>query len=126
MKEIRGNRRRRFLRRVIIASTVATSLLLMVNFLGCETLKCSPSRTGKMKTSKTIEEVLKTHTKYLMSIPGVVGTGEGSCEGRPCIKVYVRQITPQLSEQIPKALEGYMVVPVETGEFEAFPEKGSD
>ena len=38
---------------------------------------------------KSIEHVLKTHTPDLMSIPEVIGTAQGLCEGLPCIKIFV-------------------------------------
>jgi len=71
---------------------------------------------------KTIEEVLKEHTEELMSIPGVVGTAEGLCDGNPCIKVFVIEFTPELEQKILNILEGYPVEVEETGEFEALPE----
>ena len=72
--------------------------------------------------SKTIEEVLKEHTEELMSIPGVVGTAEGLCDGNPCIKVFVIKFTPELEQKILNILEGYAVEVVETGEFKALQE----
>jgi len=72
---------------------------------------------------ETIKEVLKKHTKDLMSIPGVVGTGQGLCEGKPCIKVFVIKKTPDLDQKIPQTLEGYPVVVEETGEVKALPKK---
>lgn len=71
---------------------------------------------------KTIEEVLKEHTGELMSLPGAVGTAQGLCDGRPCIKVYVTQNTPELEKRIPDILEGYQVVIEETGGFKALPQ----
>ncbi len=68
-------------------------------------------------TSETIDGVLKKHTKALMTIPGVVGTGEGLCEGTPCIKVYVIKKTPDLNDQIPKNLDSYTVIIEEIGEI---------
>ena len=68
---------------------------------------------------RTIEEVLKEHTDSLMSLPGVVGTAQGRCEGKPCIKVFVAKKTPQPLRQIPSSLEGYLVAVEETGEFQA-------
>ena len=73
--------------------------------------------------SKPIEKVLEEHTNELMSIEGVVGTAEGLCNSKPCIKVYVIKKTPQLTQRIPTKLEGYPVVIEETGEFRALPEK---
>lgn len=71
--------------------------------------------------AKAIEKVLKEHTKELMSIPGVVGTGQSLCDDKPCIKVYVIQETPELEQKIPRILEGYPVVIKETGEIRALP-----
>lgn len=73
--------------------------------------------------AKTIEEVLKKHTEELMSIPGVVGTAQGLCDGNPCIKVYVIKKTPELDKEIPDILEGYPIMIEETGEIRALPEK---
>ena len=72
--------------------------------------------------SKTIGEVLKEYTEELMSIPGVVGTAEGLCDGNPCVKVFVIEFTTELEQKILNILEGYPVELEETGEFEALPE----
>lgn len=71
---------------------------------------------------KSIEEVLKEHTDNLMSIPGVVGTAQGLCNNKPCIKVYVVKKTQKLEQKIPNSIEGYTVDIEETGEFRALPE----
>ena len=68
---------------------------------------------------QTIEEVLSQHTDSLMSIPGVVGTAIGACEGKPCIRVLVVEKTPELLEKIPSTLEGFVVDVQETGEIRA-------
>src|SRR5574341_155179 len=73
--------------------------------------------------SKPIEKVLEEHTTELMSIKGVIGTAEGLCDGKPCIKIFVIKRTRQLTQRIPTKLEGYPVVIEETGEFRALPEK---
>ncbi len=62
---------------------------------------------------------LKAHTPRLMSLPGVVGVGEGRCAGAPCVKVLVLEKTPELVERIGDAIEGYKVEVVETGEIRA-------
>lgn len=69
--------------------------------------------------TKSIEEVLQENSNKLMSIPGVVGTGQGLCNGMPCIKVFVIKKTPELDQKIPDVLEGYPVVVEETGMFRA-------
>ena len=69
-----------------------------------------------------IEEVLKKFTDNLMAISGVVGTGQGLCDGEPCIKVFLIKKTPELEEKIPRELEGYKVKIEETGKVRAYPE----
>jgi hypothetical protein len=69
----------------------------------------------------TIEQVLEAHTARLMSIPGVVGTAQGLCSGKPCIKVFVAKKTPELLGQIPAAADGYPVAVEQTGDFHPFP-----
>jgi hypothetical protein len=44
-----------------------------------------------------------------MSIPGVVGTGEGAGSGGPVILVLVSRRTPEVDSRVPKGLEGYPV-----------------
>ncbi len=74
-------------------------------------------RDATSMQQRTIEEALKAHTDRLMSIPGVVGTAQGLCEGKPCIKVFVAKKTPELLRQIPAAADGYTVAVEETGEL---------
>jgi hypothetical protein len=77
---------------------------------------------GTQVPKKPIEQVLKEYTADLMSLPGVVGTGQGLCSGQPCIKVFVIKRTAKLEKRIPKNLEGYPVVIQETGKFKALPD----
>jgi len=70
---------------------------------------------GNQMAAKPIVEVLKDHARVLMSIPGVVGAGQGLCEGKPCIKVFVIKKTPELVQKIPDTLDSYPVVIEETG-----------
>lgn len=97
-----------------------TSLLFLSSVLG----NSGCNREGeKSMPQKPIVEVLKSHTDHLMSIPGVVGTGIGEFEGRPCIKVLVVKKTEELEKKIPKTLDGYKVVIDETGEIRALEPK---
>ena len=67
---------------------------------------------------RTIEQVQEEHTPRLMSHEGVLGTYIGQTNaGRPCIKVMVRERTPEVEARIPKELEGYPVEIVESGEI---------
>ena len=100
--------------------------ILVLLVLDTEVACCSEKGTdfggeeNKM-SAKTIEEVLKEHTDDLMAIPGVVGTGQGLLDGKPCIKVFVIKKTPQLDRKIPSNLDNHPVVIEETGEFRALP-----
>ena len=67
----------------------------------------------------TIEEVLKKYTDNLMSLSGVIGTGQGLFDGKSCIKVFVVKKTPELEDKIPEKLEGYPVKIKETGVIRA-------
>ena len=67
--------------------------------------------------------MLKEHTDSLMSLAGVVGTAQGLCSGKPCIKVYVAKKTSVLVKQIPATLEGYTVEIQVTGEIKALDRK---
>jgi hypothetical protein len=67
----------------------------------------------------SITQALERHTDSLMSIPGVVGTAEGSCAGRPCILVFVRQATPEVRKAVPQRIEGFEVDIRESGPIQA-------
>jgi len=73
--------------------------------------------------SETIEQVIKKHTEELMSVPGVVGVGQGLCDNTPCIKVYVIEQSPKTDVKIPGSLGGYKVSTEVTGEIRAHPDK---
>ena len=75
--------------------------------------------TGKSMAAKPIGEVLRESTKAIMSVPGVVGMGQGLCGGKPCIKVFVIKKTPDLDQRIPETLGGHPVVVEETGKVKA-------
>ena len=69
--------------------------------------------------SSDITQVLERHTDSLMNIPGVVGTAEGSCVGRPCILILVERDTPALRKAVPSQLDGIPVEIRETGQIHA-------
>ncbi|MFO7914313.1 MAG: hypothetical protein R6U43_01290 [Candidatus Krumholzibacteriales bacterium] len=73
-----------------------------------------------MSAGESITEVLRRHTGRLMSIPGVVGTGEGRENGKPCIRIFVSKLTPDLRRKIPERIDGYPVSIRETGMFRSF------
>lgn len=68
-------------------------------------------------------KVLREHREALMALPGVVGSAIGSCDGNPCIQVYIAQRSPELEDRIPKSLQGYPVKVIESGRFQALPRR---
>jgi len=81
----------------------------------------SPKQTAPPEAArpmKTIDEVIRLYSDSLMTIPGVVGLYHGlDDKGQSCLKVMVKQKTPELEQKIPKQIEGYAVVLDETGEI---------
>ena len=59
--------------------------------------------------TRTVADVLRAHTAKLMTIPGVVGTGEGEIRGEPAVIVLVSHHTSEVDAQVPHRLEGYPV-----------------
>ena len=83
-------------------------------------VSCSQLSTEEqLMREKTIQDVLQEHTDELMALSGVLGTAQGECAGKPCIKVLVVKETPELLEQIPVSIGGYAVEVEETGEIKA-------
>ena len=96
-------------------------------FFSSEAISCSnnaakDSEGSNKMPKKSIEVVLQENTEKLMAVPEVVGTGEGLCNNKPCIKVFVVKKTSELQKKIPRTLEGYPVELEETGEIRALPQ----
>jgi hypothetical protein len=71
----------------------------------------------------TIEDALTELNRKVLVLPEVVGTAQGLCDGKPCLKVYIIKTSSELIRQIPKMIDGYPVVAEETGEIRSRPEK---
>ena len=97
----------------------AGPLWLVAAAFACAQRGPEDQREKRPVQEKTIQEVLAEHTDSLMSLPGVVGTAQGLCDGQPCIKVFIVKKTPELLRQIPAEIEGYTVAVEETGEIKA-------
>ena len=105
-----------------IPFAIAVLALASVAFNATYWMDSHASEQGDEMPSRTIEDVLKEHANNLMAISGVVGTGQGLCEGEPCIKVFLIKKTQKLAEKIPREIEGYKVKIEETGRVRAYPE----
>ncbi len=88
----------------------------------CAGPKTGDEPVGQEETSpmaQSIEAAQQRLTDSVMSLPGVVGTAIGECEGAPCIKVYVVKQSQELADKIPSTFEGFTVVVEVTGEIRA-------
>ena len=101
---------------------IASLIVLAISAITCTNDKIYRQQGENTMTSKTVEQVLKEHTGELLLIPGVVGTAQGLCNKRPCIKVFVIKKNDEINRRIPDMLEGYTVMIEETGEIRALPE----
>lgn len=65
---------------------------------------------------RPLAEVQADHTAALMAIPGVTALYLGALpDGRPCLTVGVAARTAAIVRAVPRVLEGWPVVIVETG-----------
>lgn len=65
----------------------------------------------------TVNAVIQRHAEALLEIPGVVGVAQGSHDGHNVVQILVDRRTPELMDQLPRALDGYPVVVVQSGEL---------
>ena len=69
--------------------------------------------------TRPIEEVLAARTPELMQREGVIGVGQGLCDERPCIRVYVAN--DSIAALLPDSLDGWPVSSVVTGQVRTQP-----
>jgi len=85
---------------------------------GCEQSAKNEVQIETAQPMKDINEVIKVYADSLMAIPGVVGLYHGlDDDGKSCLKVMVKEKTPEISKRIPTRIEGFPVVIDETGEI---------
>lgn len=101
----------------VIAPTILIVCIAIAGIgAGCE--RGGKDNTRTVTAMKHIDDVIREHSDSLMAIPGVVGLYHGEDEeGRTCLKVMVKERTPELERRLPKNIEGYPVVIEETGEI---------
>jgi len=94
-------------------------LIITIGLVSCAKKTLNENQKEDGMPEKPIEIVLKEHTDALMAIEGVVGVGQGLCNDKDCIKVFVVEKTAELEQKIPDELDGFPVEIVESGEFKA-------
>lgn len=75
--------------------------------------------------SQDISAALERLSRQIMTLPGVAAIGESLCDGEPCLRVYVVDLTPEVEARIPSSFEGYRVVVEQSGEIRALSEDDS-
>ena len=77
------------------------------------------AQTQSPAPRRDVNDVLRTHDKELLAIPGVIGVYVGALEDgkTPCLKVMLAQKSAETERALPKTLEGYPVLIEVTGEI---------
>ncbi len=88
---------------------------LLVSLLACHRPASdgAPEASPPMPITATIER----HSAELLEISGVVGVAEGARAGQVVVQILVERRTPDLLARLPRTLDGYAVVVVESGEI---------
>lgn len=92
-------------------------LSISVSVAGCRGGSAIDDHNSTQMPTRSIEDVLETHTDSLMAIRGVEGVGQGKCDGEPCIRVFVSEETSDVKAEVPDTIEGYPVDVEGTGPF---------
>ena len=79
-----------------------------------------------MADSNDISQVKRRHSDAILKMPGVQGIGvEGDENGNDVLAIYVGTNSPEVTEQLPKEIEGYSVKVVHSGPFRNLPIKNT-
>ncbi len=88
---------------------------------------CGTSQQGENPVSQPTRDlsvVLAAHAPTWMAMAGVVGVAEGlDGQDKPCLRIYVIKLTPELKAQLPDHVEGYPVEIEESGKIEPMDRK---
>jgi hypothetical protein len=87
----------------------AVRTLSTLSALAALTISCANHPEDANIPARSIEQVLEQHNDSLTTLPGVVGTAIGRCDGAPCIRVFVADSASAQGAGIPARLEGYPV-----------------
>ncbi|MCP4573879.1 MAG: hypothetical protein GY838_16090 [bacterium] len=97
---------------------VAIIALCCIPFLGACGGGDADESTGGTERSPTLAEVVDRHADELVAMDGVSAVGAAMLPGRrPCVRVFVVELTEELRELLPEHLEGYPVDIEVSGDF---------
>jgi hypothetical protein len=90
-------------------------VLVLAIAAGCRGRESRTSERNAVN-EPTIQSVLERESPAIMALPGVVAVGEGrTADGKPCIRVYVEDLTPERRARIPRTLGPYPVEVEDSG-----------
>jgi len=97
----------------------ALILVLLVGATFIADCRSNMAQTDSSSPKRDINAVLADNDKRLLAIPGVVGVYVGVLDDRQtsCLKVMLAEETPEAKRDIPRTIEGYLVVTEITGEI---------
>lgn len=58
-------------------------------------------------SEEALDEARMELDSQLANTVGVISLGTGDCDGSPCINVFVEEITPEITGQIPAEFKGF-------------------
>ncbi len=100
--------------------TKLVTFITVLFLMGCDsTSNISKKDTTTTKTTVTVSDILAKYSDTWMQVEGVVGTGEGRYQDKPCVKVFVESSTELIKKEIPSSVHGIPVVIEVTGEIRA-------
>lgn len=105
---------------ILLSNAVIVAILFVTSLAGCIPNTAHNGDTTTMHRVM-IEQALNELNQKLLYLPEVVGTAQGICDSKPCLKVYVKRMSPEVCGQIPAMIDGYPVIIEETGEIRTLP-----
>ncbi len=101
----------------MVRAALLFALAALVTIAGCRA-GSSNGKGGADMPQRDVTTVMNAHVDALMATDGVAGVAISETDDRkPCIVIYVVQLTDALKASLPTALEGYPVRIEESGEF---------
>ncbi|MEP7234045.1 MAG: hypothetical protein ABI778_01995 [Ignavibacteriota bacterium] len=105
---------------MVFVSIIYFSAALLISHSGVDSFIIrDTTRIKHAKHKMTITEVLSKHTTEWLKISGVLGTGEGRSEDKPCITIFCEHTSSAIRKKIPNQVDGYRVVFQTTGTIKA-------
>jgi len=67
----------------------------------------TPVQASDLTAEERLDEARMALDTHLANTEGVILVGTGDCKGAPCLTVYVEEMTPKITRQIPAEFKGF-------------------